>query len=80
MTRVYFWIQLVDFNTRLVESRRGSGAVTFRALLEEHCFLQEPRLIYSYYSSERLHVTEACMEMVLPDLKPLPSVLPSAAS
>ena len=80
VTRVYFWIQLVDFNTRLVESRRGSGAVTFRALLEEHCFLQEPRLIYSYYSSERLHATEACKEMVLPDLKPLPSVLPSAAS
>ena len=73
-TRSYFWLHVVHFHSTMVE--RATGQLWFRTLLEQCPFLADPNLIRDYYSTDRLAATEAAYAMVLPDLKPLPSLVP----
>ena len=74
VTRTYFWLHLVHFHSTVVQ--RATGQLWFRTLLQQCPSLADHTLIRDYYSVERLSGAEAARNMVLPDLKPLPSVLP----
>jgi hypothetical protein len=76
VTSTYFWLHMIDYYRQVVARRLGEHQLTFRTLCEECPFLSHPVLIYDYYTRER--VKNGAKEMVLPDLKPLPSVLPKA--
>ena len=74
-TRTYFWLHVLHFHSTVVE--RSEGHVCFRSLLMQCPFLAHPIFIHDYYSDQRLSSGEAARTMVLSDLKPLPSILPT---
>ena len=74
-TRTYFWLHVLHFHSTVVE--RATGQVWFRSLLTQCPFLAHPTFIRDYYSVQRLSGGEAARTMVLPDLKPLPSLVPT---
>ncbi len=74
VTPTYFWLHMVDYYTQAVVQRLGKHQLSFRMLCTECPFLSHSVLMYDYYSIEKLKGGRK--EMVLPDLKPLPSVLP----
>ena len=83
-TFAYFWLQLVDLAIHLPGgvgehaaaakfSPRVQGFVNF---LLTHSWLADDALVTEFYSKKRMCQTpEAVYEFVLPDLRPLPSIL-----
>eukprot|EP00475_Leptophrys_vorax_P034074 TRINITY_DN5454_c0_g1_i1.p1 TRINITY_DN5454_c0_g1~~TRINITY_DN5454_c0_g1_i1.p1 ORF type:complete len:443 (+),score=128.94 TRINITY_DN5454_c0_g1_i1:84-1331(+) len=73
-TRTYFWIQMVHgsavSDNPLIEN--------FSSFLEHHQELGSPGLIAEYYSGALVSSDRAKTEMVLPDLKPMSSVVKSS--
>ena len=67
---------MVDYYMHVVALRMGKHQLCFRTLCVEYPFLSHAVLIDDYYSGEKMK--GGVKEMVLPDLKPLPSVLPKA--
>ena len=74
VTSTYFWLHMVDYFRQVVVLRLGKHQLSFRALCLECPFLSHSFLIYDYYTKEKMK--GGVKEMVLPDLKPLPSMLP----
>jgi hypothetical protein len=76
VTFTYFWLHMVDYHMRVLTMRLGKHQLSFRSLCLENPCLSHSGLIYDYYSRDKVRGTDCAKEMVLPDLKPLPSVLP----
>lgn len=71
-TLTYFWIQMVHY--AMVATKNPNNE--FRTFLVMNPQLSEGQLWNTYYSKELLMMKpEARNQMVLPDLKPLPSII-----
>lgn len=74
-TLTYFWIQIVHY---ALESTTNSLKDFSDFLLINPQLLNEMDLPLSYYRKETLFSDEAKKSVILPDIKPLPSILPSS--
>lgn len=78
MTLLYFWVQLSDYCLR-VSDVEGHDAVVYRDLLafwRAHPWLLNDQLFTQYYSPKLvLHTPQSLQEFMLPDVKPLPSIV-----
>ncbi|KNC97698.1 small GTP-binding protein domain [Spizellomyces punctatus DAOM BR117] len=73
LTLTYFWIQLVNYGIRSMKPPPEE----FKQFLVMNPHLADGNLPLEYYSKETLFMDpKARTEMVLPDKKPLPSVIP----
>ena len=85
-TLTYFWIQLVwhamaSAGVATNTENEKAEMFPFSELLRKSCQLANDKLPLQYYSEKLLYQSgRAEKEMVLPDKKPLPSVVPSAKS
>uniref|UniRef100_A0A7R9VZ73 Uncharacterized protein n=1 Tax=Chlamydomonas euryale TaxID=1486919 RepID=A0A7R9VZ73_9CHLO len=71
-TMTYFWVHLVDYAMHATRNDAGN----FRTFLLLNPQLADGGLFLRYYSKARmLHDPEARTQVVLPDVKPLPSIL-----
>eukprot|EP00743_Colponemidia_sp_Colp-15_P002732 GILK01002959.1.p1 GENE.GILK01002959.1~~GILK01002959.1.p1 ORF type:complete len:391 (-),score=59.54 GILK01002959.1:179-1351(-) len=88
LTHSYFWLQLVDLaihnpaqlSNESAEDAHGNpeadGLSDFRHFVEGNSFVLNEDLVMDYYSIKLIfHQPASATEFVLPDLKPLPSVL-----
>lgn len=75
-TMTYFWIQMVDL--AIAQSPKG---VNFETFLSLNPHLMNGGLFLEYYKKETLlNNPIARQEMVLPDIKPLPTLVPNRKS
>jgi len=75
MTVIYFWIQIVDY-CLLCDKHVKEIAPDFTEFLNKHVFLKNNELFLQYYSVNLIfHNLESMNEFVLPDIKPLPSIV-----
>eukprot|EP01102_Stenamoeba_stenopodia_P003944 TRINITY_DN1407_c0_g1_i1.p1 TRINITY_DN1407_c0_g1~~TRINITY_DN1407_c0_g1_i1.p1 ORF type:complete len:497 (-),score=121.96 TRINITY_DN1407_c0_g1_i1:116-1606(-) len=65
----YFWIQLVEYYTAL------TGAKSFSELISAANDLKDEQLYLKYYKKATIMSSQAQSQMVLPDLKPFPSIV-----
>jgi hypothetical protein len=78
MTVTYFWVQIVDYCLHLEDLEKPSDGprLSFQEFLEKFPFVLDDELFIQYYSPKLIFHTPQSMEgFVLPDIKPLPSIL-----
>lgn len=73
-TLVYFWIQIVHYAIEAATTTTNDFA---GFLLMNPQLLNESELPSTYYKRETLFSDQAKTTVILPDLKPLPSIVPS---
>jgi small GTP-binding protein len=76
-TLVYFWIQIVHY---ACEATKNPTNDFMGFLLMNPQLLNETELPLTYYQKDTLFSNQAKTTVVLPDLKQLPSILPSSSS
>lgn len=76
-TLIYFWIQIVHY---ALEATKNPSKNFAGFLLMNPQLLNETELPLSYYKTDTLFSDEAKRTVVLPDVKPLPSILPSSST
>ncbi len=68
-TITYFWIQMVDYYNSSVQAK------DFDHLVEQAASLKDEKLYLQYYKEATIFSKNAEKEMVLPDVKQLPTLL-----
>ena len=76
-TLIYFWIQIVHYASEATKNPTNDFA---GFLLMNPQLLNETELPLAYFKRDTLFSNQAKTTVVLPDVKPLPSILPSSAS
>lgn len=74
----YFWIQLMDLAMHMgpPQAEADSDADRFDEFLTRSPWLLDSNLVVEYYTKETLfHTPKSMTEFVLPDVKPLPSII-----
>lgn len=80
-TMTYFWTHMVDYSIHTIKSRYASLLNTSTGLDFKTFLLFSPHLcngglFLQYYTKElMLHKSEARVQVLLPDIKPLPSII-----
>ena len=76
-TWVYFWMQIVHY---AMMAMRHQAEDFMQFLIMNPQLLNEADLPLTYYKRETLFSVEATAHVVLPDRKPLPSIVPSSTA